>query len=532
LVQKGGDMSIDRLFEREFATFSELIASHAAEVSSRIALADASLRLNYAGLNRLMDRIAAALQRDGLKPGDSVAICATNSVLYGAAFLGILRAGAIVVPLPQSSTPTALKMMLEDAGSKILFLDQTVGQGLAPITEQVDIGRVSLDGSEVGVPFNEWLAPETAIPAPVDVQPEFGFNIIYSSGTTGVPKGIVLSHGMRWAQLRRRSYGENPITLVSTPLYSNTTLVSFLPTLASAGTAVVMGKFDAETFLTLSQQYRVTHAMLVPVQYRRLMEHPSFDHYDLSAYRMKFCTSAPFAASLKAEVLRRWPGGLTEYYGMTEGGGTCMLLAHEHPDKLHTVGPPIPGHDIRLIDDEGAEVPQGEIGEVVGRSTAMMNGYHNQPEKTTEVTWVSPEGVTFIRNGDVGRFDEDGFLILMDRKKDMIISGGFNIYPSDLEREIILHPEVSDVAVVGVPSEQWGETPVAFVVARTGLTSPQDLLAWVNARLGKMQRLSDVCFVDTFPRSHIGKVLKRELREVYSTGTQWACDQQQSISKT
>jgi long-chain acyl-CoA synthetase len=285
------------------------------------------------------------------------------------------------------------------------------------------------------------------------------------------------------------------VTMISTPLYSNTTLVSFLPTISNGGTAVLMPKFDVKSFLELSEKHRATHAMLVPVQYRRLMEYPEFDRYDLSSYRMKFSTSAPFSAELKRQVLDRWPGGLIEFYGMTEGGGSCGLACHEHPDKLHTVGKPLPGHDIRLIGEDGKEVPQGEVGEVVGRSGAMMVGYHNQPSKTSEAEWWSPEGLRYIRTGDVGRFDEDGFLTLMDRKKDMIISGGFNIYPSDLEAELARHPAVVEAAVVGVPSDKWGETPVAFVAVKEAVPA-EELRSWVNGRVGKTQRLADLQIVD------------------------------------
>ncbi|WP_156680016.1 AMP-binding protein, partial [Phenylobacterium sp. Root77] len=159
-------------------------------------------------------------------------------------------------------------------------------------------------------------------------------------------------------QIRRGVYPAESVTMISTPLYSNTTLVSYLPTISNGGTAVLMPKFDAEQFLKLSEKHRATHAMLVPVQYRRLMERPDFDSYDLGSYVVKFSTSAPFSAEVKADVLKRWPGGLVEFYGMTEGGGSCMLLAHEHPDKLHTVGRPIPGHDMRLIGEDGVEVAQ------------------------------------------------------------------------------------------------------------------------------------------------------------------------------
>jgi acyl-CoA synthetase (AMP-forming)/AMP-acid ligase II len=246
------------------------------------------------------------------------------------------------------------------------------------------------------------------------------------------------------------------------------------------------------------------------------MDLPDFDDFDLASYQMKTCTSAPFAADLKADILKRWPGGLTEFFGMTEGGGTCILSAHEHPGKLHTVGQPAEGHDIRVIDDNGKEVPRGQPGEVVGRSGAMMTGYHNQPQKTSEAIWISPEGLTFIRTGDVGRFDEDGFMVLGDRKKDMIISGGFNIYPSDLETELKKHPAVSESAVVGVPSREWGETPAAFVVLKAGQTiQAEELRQWVNSRVGKTQRISYLSFLDSLPRSHIGKVLKRELRDSF-----------------
>jgi acyl-CoA synthetase (AMP-forming)/AMP-acid ligase II len=259
--------------------------------------------------------------------------------------------------------------------------------------------------------------------------------------------------------------------------------------------------------------------MLVPVQYQRIMALPTFDRHDLRSYLAKFCTSAPFNAALKADVLKRWPGGLVEFYGMTEGGGTCILVAHEHPDKLHTVGQPALGHDIRLIDEAGHELPAGSTGEVVGRSRGMMTGYHGRSELTAQAEWFDAAGLRFIRTGDVGRFDAEGFLTLLDRRKDLIISGGFNIYPSDLETVLRGHPAVVEAAVVGVPSEQWGETPVAAVVRRTSdATDAEEIRRWANERLGKTQRLAALRVVDELPRSAIGKVLKRELRDAWLAG--------------
>jgi acyl-coenzyme A synthetase/AMP-(fatty) acid ligase len=255
--------------------------------------------------------------------------------------------------------------------------------------------------------------------------------------------------------------------------------------------------------------------MLVPVQYRRLMQFERFDEYDLSSLKMKYCTSAPFPAELKAQVLARMPGGLIEIYGMTEGGVACVFPVHEHPDKLHTVGQPAPGHFLKVLDEAGREVQPGVAGELVGRSPTMMLGYKNQPEKTREGYWIDPaDGTTWQRMGDVGRVDADGFVELVGRTKDVIISGGFNIFPIDLEAALMKDPRVAEAAVIGVPSEQWGETPIGFVVLGPGADEAmlEDIRAAVNATLGKTQRLSALHAISEMPRSHIGKLLKTELR--------------------
>ncbi|MET0385541.1 MAG: class I adenylate-forming enzyme family protein [Polyangiales bacterium] len=520
--------SIQELLERDFSTIPALLATQAAAQPTHPAVVHGNSRLDFASLNALVDRVAASLQRDGIQQRQTIAICGASSIPYVAVFLGALRAGIAAVPLAPGSTPDSLRGMLADCGAACFFVDRSVAQQLGAADPQPSAagGLPALVGLDfapaAGAAFESWLAPEGTTPQPVEIGPDDPFNIIYSSGTTGLPKGIVQPHGMRWGHVRRggdSGYGPESTTLVSTPLYSNTTLVSFFPGLALGGCIVLMAKFDAGQFLELAQRERATHAMLVPVQYQRIMDHPSFDQFDLSSFKMKFCTSAPFKAELKQRVLDRWPGGLVEYYGMTEGGGTCILPAHLFPNKLHTVGVPVPGHDIRVIDDAGRELPRGEIGEVVGSSKVVMLGYHNQPGKTSEAEWYDPTGKRFIRTGDVGRFDEDGFLTLLDRKKDMIISGGFNIYPSDLESVLQQHPAVAEAAVVGVASERWGETPVAFVVPKPGhAVTPAELTAFLNERVGKTQRVTDLTLVAALPRSAIGKVLKRELRDSYAAG--------------
>ena len=495
------------LLASDFATLPDLIAAHARERGDRIALADADGAIDYAALDRGVDAVAAALQRDGVPPGRAVAIVAAPGLDYAMVFLGALRAGCVATPLAPSATPAALAAMIADCGAPIVFVDAANAAALAgqPVAARC-VG--------FGTEYRAWLSHD--VPVPVAIGPQDAFNIIYSSGTTGTPKGIVQSHAMRWAHIARNAaagFGD-AVTMIATPLYSNTTLVSFLPTLGWGGTAVLTGKFDARAFLTLAERYRATHTMLVPVQYQRIMALPDFDRFDLSSFRFKTSTSAPFAASLKADVLARWPGLLVEYYGMTEGGASCGLNATAHPDKLHTVGPPLPGHDIRLIDDDGREVPPGAMGEVVGRSPTMMTGYHGREAATRDAEWHDAQGNRYIRHGDLGRFDADGFLILMDRKKDLIISGGFNIYPSDLEAVLTQHPAVAEASVVGMPSEAWGETPVGVYVAAPGDDAPDAaaILEWANAQLGRTQRLSALHRVAALPRSAIGKVLKRDLR--------------------
>jgi acyl-CoA synthetase (AMP-forming)/AMP-acid ligase II len=498
-----------QMLTQDFGTLPPLIAAHAAEQGDKTALVHDDASLSYAELDALMDRIAAALQRDGVEQRQAVAVLGAMSIPYAAVFVGAIRAGAVPAPIAPSSTDDQVAAMIADCAAPIVFVDAA---GEAVVTGRTDAKIVRLDA------LDSWLAPEGAKPAPVDILPADPFNIIYSSGTTGTPKGIVQPHRMRWAHIGRNAevgFG-SAVTMISTPLYSNTTLVSFIPTLAWGGTVVLLGRFEARKFLEMASKHRATHAMLVPVQYSRIMALPDFDSFDLSSFRLKTCTSAPFSAALKADIVARWPGTLLEYYGMTEGGGTCALVANMFPDKLHTVGRPVDGHDIRLIDDDGNEVPVGEMGEVVGRSPAMMTGYFGRKDATSAAEWFDAEGNRYIRHGDVGRFDADGFLTLLDRKKDVIISGGFNIYPSDIEAVMIEHPDVADCTVVGVTSEEWGETPIAFYVPVPDTTvDPVAVMDWVNARVGKTQRVRGIEVADELPRSAIGKVLKRELRDRY-----------------
>jgi long-chain acyl-CoA synthetase len=488
--------------------FPSAIAAHARNRPDHPAVICNGVAISYGAFHARAEAVAATLAKLGVAAGDSVAAIAASSNDYAVLWAAVLRLRATIAPLAPSSTAEQIAAMVADSGARIVFVDAANRAEFANV-----LGGYALAPLDA---LDDWIDTEAEAPPLGPLDPKAAFNIIYSSGTTGTPKGIIQSCAMRSLHItgaKTLGYGPDAMTLLSTPLYSNTTLVSFLPTLAWGGTVILQPKFNSSEWLQLAERHAATFTMLVPVQYRRVLADPAFDNHKLS-FQMKFCTSAPFPGELKAEVLRRMPGGLVEFFGMTEGGVSFVFPAHLHPDKLHTVGRASEGHAVRIIDEEGRDVPPGTPGEIVGQSPATMNGYKNRPDLTAKAFWTAPDGSLWLRTGDIGRLDEDGFLTLMDRAKDMIISGGFNIYPSDIEAVLVALPGVKEAAVVGVASDRWGETPVAFVVAPGA--DAEALKTAANAGLGKTQRLAALVLLDELPRSHIGKVLKRELRDAFA----------------
>ncbi|MFT4439222.1 class I adenylate-forming enzyme family protein [Caballeronia sp. 15715] len=474
----------------------------------RVAVSDSTRETTWNELDHRANQIARKLIDRGVRPDDKVAVLSLNSVNYVEVMFGILRAGACIVPLPTHTSIGTWSAMLKDCGTRLLFASADYASNVESTVDVVQLDEATL---------SEFVSGADTTPPEVAGSLDHGFNLIYSSGTTGVPKGILQSRRYRAneAQVIAHGYSLNHATrtLVSTPLCSNTTLFVLFAVMFAGGSVKLMEKFDAGRWLALAEQWRPTDVILVPVQYTRLLAHSEFDRFDLSSFRNKFCTSAPLSAATKQQILSRWPaGGLTEFYGMTEGGVSCYLNAHERPDKLDTVGKPFPDCNLRVIDNDGRVLKQGEVGEIIGRSPRLMTGYYKLDDATREASWFDEAGTRFQRSGDIGWVDDDGFVHLLDRKKDVIITGGFNVYAVDLEAVLLEHQDVLEAAVIAAPSKRWGETPVAFAVLRTD-ASPDAVCEWANQQLGKVQRLARVIGIKELPRSNIGKVLKRTLRE-------------------
>ena len=497
------------------------------EQADKVALIEGAQSRTWGESIERIYRMANGLAALGIGHGDIVVMLSPNSMDYSEMFVATLLAGACAVPMQGMITDHSLDLMLRDCNAKALIvasdMEKMAGVFLRDCAQIVPGGLIGFDFSNDQFrDLDRWLIAQSDATPDVQLAGDDEFNIIYSSGTTGTPKGIVHSHRTRQALatgLMSLGITSEAITLVATPLYSNTTITTWWPTLCAGGTLMIMPKFDAEGVLQLIQEHRVTHVMLVPVQYDRIMRLDSYANYDCSSLQVKFCTSAPLRPALKADVIDHFPGELVEFYGLTEGGvGTLFIgsIAKQH-DKLGSVGPTLPGSFLKIIDEQGNELATGQPGEIVGRSGNMSDGYHNRKVASDAMHWYDSDGLLFYKSGDVGYLDEDGWLFLSDRRKDMIISGGFNVYATDLELILLEHAEIHEAAVVALASREWGETPLAIVVREPGAVSDaKTLRLWANDRLGKSQRISQLVFAEELPKSSIGKVLKRELRETYA----------------
>mgnify|MGYP000226926001 CR=1 FL=1 len=477
--------------DETFLNFGAALLDHAGAQGDKPAVILEDRRVSWSDFGAMVAQVAGKLRDLGIGRGDTVASLAENSIEHVVLYSAVVTAGACIVPLPFSATAEALTRMMSDSGSRLLFASPA----------QIEVAR-SLGAPQVIalVGVMDWAA-DAAPAGAADVQPDDLFNIIYSSGTTGLPKGIVQTHRarMHWAfsNAVEMGFDSRARALVTTPLYSNGTWLMMLPVLFAGGTLHVMPSFDAAEFLQTVERERITHTFMVPAQYIMVLDRPELDHADLSSLKTVLSAGSPLRRDTKRQVIERISPGLFELYGYSEGFAS-ILRPSQHDEKFDTVGTPVIGFEVCILDDEGRQLPAGEAGEIAGYGAGIMTQYHDRPEQTAELIWRDARGRSFIRSGDIGMLDEDGFLKILDRKKDMIISGGFNVFPSDVETIVGQHPDVKDVTVIGVPHRKWGE--------------------WCNARLAKTQRLVGVELRDEFPRNALGKVIKKDLRAPYWDG--------------
>lgn len=504
---------------------SDAIKHHAQFSGNRIALVCADERFTWSELNAALNRLANALIALGCTKGTKVCMLLPNGVPSFLLFWATVRAGCVIVPLNPMLDDAALARLATASDGVLLFADSSTRAQVDRIRE--NLPRVRTNGFYLfGEPASGWANAEALLAngntdePRVQVFPSDPMTIFFTSGTTGTPKGIEHDHFGRL----NYCYGFGPgfginrysTAICVTPIYASGTMITMLPTLYYGGKVVMVPKFSPAAFIAAVERERGTHSFMVPAMYVSLLQHED-ESADLSSLRALVSAGQTMPMVTRDALAARIPGaGIYEVYGMTEGFFTLAVPDDFALGKRNTVGKSGFLEDIRILDEQDSELPVGEVGEIVAYGPGMMKGYYGRPDLTSEMIWRSPAGRTYLRSGDLGSLDEDGFLYVSGRKKDMIKSGGINIYAADLEEVLLGHPAVGEAAVVGIPHPRWMETPIGVVVLNPGQSAGADeLCAWVNARLSKYQRLSRVIVRDDFPRATYGKIQKDKLREEY-----------------
>lgn len=507
----------------------DVIAHNARIHGERTAIVCGEERLTWREADQRTNRFANVLQAEGLGKGDKVALFMRASVEAWVAFWGSAKAGCVTVPLNVMLDADSLALLTHDSDPVVVVAGHGTEATLDSIRDRLP--SVRPDGwltFGAGGPgwrdARELTGAAAASPCRVRIDPNDIITILYTSGTTGQPKGIEHTHLSRMAYpygfglgLKTDRYS---VAVLGTPPYASGTWITMAPTMYVGGALVILPAFSAEAFLAAVERERGTHAFLVPTQWIALLQCEKLAGADVSSLRCLVTSGQPLSEKTYRGIEAAFPaGGLYEVYGFSEGFSTLRIPEDTARGKRTSVGKPALLDDIRVIGEDGRELPSGETGELVARSLMMMTGYHKNPELTAQATWVSPEGRRFLRSGDMGHVDDDGFVYVSGRLKDMIKSGGINIYASDVEAVFMAHPDVSECAAIGVPDEKWGETPLLVVLPRPGVTiDPDALRGWGNQRLAKYQRVSTVVIREELPRAVYGKVAKQQLRDEFGSG--------------
>ena len=498
-----------------------LLPRHARYQPEKLAFVVGEERLTYGEFNTHVNKLANALLSSGVRKGEKIATVLSNCLGLMAAYWAAAKTGIVIVPCSPILQESGLSNLLEDSDTVFVLADSAFADSLERIRNNLPTirGYVLVGGKprEGFLHYEEFISRGSeGNPPDAGLIDSDVYNIMYSSGTTGTPKGIIHTHYIRamYCSIFASAFRMTPesICLHAGSIVFNGAMLDLMPWMFVGCTYILHESFNPEAVIRDIQKSRVTHMIMVPSQIIAILNSHAFDPKAFESLEMIQSLGAPLHLEYKNRINELLPGRFYELYGLTEGFFT-VLDKHDAVRKVGSVGVPPSFYGMRILNEKGDECGPGEIGEICGKGATLMPGYYKRPDLTRAAI---VDG--WLHSGDAGYVDEDGYLFLVDRFKDLIISGGVNVYPKDIEEIIIQHPAISEVAVFGVPNEKWGETPVAAVVLGEGNNVYiEDLIQWSNSRVdAKFQRISDVVIMDVFPRNVAGKILKRELREAYA----------------